>query len=192
MNVGVLSIQGDFAAHSRVLTRVGVTAKEIKCVTDLSAVEGLIIPGGESTTILKFMEDEGLGDSIVEAAGKGMPIFGTCAGAILLAREVSNPSQASLKLIDITVERNGYGRQIDSFIAEVETSIDSETLEGIFIRAPRIRSIGPNTRILGSLAGEPVLVREANILAASFHPELSDDNRVHRLFTQMIRASKAA
>lgn len=192
MNVGVLSIQGDFAAHSRALTRAGVTAKEIKCVADLSAVEGLIIPGGESTTILKFMEDEGLGDSIVEAAGKGMPIFGTCAGAILLAREVFNPSQASLKLIDITVERNGYGRQIDSFIAEVETSIDGETLEGIFIRAPRIRSIGPNTRILGSLAGEPVLVREANILAASFHPELGDDNRVHRLFTQMIRASKAA
>ena len=192
MKVGVLSIQGDFAAHALALTRAGVTAKKIRCVADLSGVEGLIIPGGESTTMLKFIEDEGLGDSIIDLAGKGMPIFGTCAGAILLAREVSNPVQASLKLIDITVERNGYGRQIDSFIAEVETSIDGETLEGIFIRAPRIKSVGPSAEILASLEGDPVLVREGSILAASFHPELSDDNRVHRLFTEMIRASKAA
>src|SRR6476619_3264105 len=136
MEIGVLAIQGDFAAHVRALRRIGVHAIEVRRADDVESIEGLIIPGGESTTMLKFIEEENLAPLITEFARQGKPIFGTCAGAILLAREVYNPAQASLGLMDIGSERNGYGRQVDSFMAEVKTAIDGGPLEAVFIRAP--------------------------------------------------------
>jgi 5'-phosphate synthase pdxT subunit len=192
MAIGVFAIQGDFAAHVRGLRRMGVDAIEVRRADDLEAAEGLIIPGGESTTMLKFIEEENLAASITDFARQGKPIFGTCAGAILLAREVYNPAQASLGLIDIGIERNGYGRQVDSFIAEVETVIEGGALEAVFIRAPKIKRTGPEVEVLASLNGGPVLVRERNILAATFHPELTEDDRMHRLFVEMIRGAKEA
>ena len=186
MIIGVLAIQGDFAAHIRVLGHVGVDAVEIRRSSDLVSLDGLILPGGESTTMLKFIEDEGLNEPITDFARPGKPIFGTCAGAILLARDVYNPSQPSLGLIDIGVERNGYGRQVDSFVADIEPAIEGGLLEAVFIRAPKIKRAGPDVEVLGSLNGEPVLVRERNILAATFHPELTEDTRVHRMFADMV------
>ncbi len=190
--IGVLAIQGDFTAHVRALRRIGVDAFEVRREDDLDAAEGLIIPGGESTTMLKFIEETNLAESITDFARQGKPIFGTCAGAILLAREVYNPAQASLGLIDIGVERNGYGRQVDSFMAEVETAIEGGPLEAVFIRAPKIKRIGPEVEVLARLNCEPVLVRERNVLAATFHPELSEDDRLHRLLVEMIRGAKEA
>lgn len=190
MAIGVLAIQGDFAAHIHTLRRIGVDAIEVRRAEDLAAAEGLIIPGGESTTMLKFIEEENLAESITDSARLGKPILGTCAGAILLAREVYNPAQASLCLVDISVERNGYGRQVNSFWAEVETVIEGRPLEAVFIRAPRIRGVGPNVEVLASLNGEPVLVRQNNILAATFHPELTEDDRMHRWFVEMLHAGK--
>jgi 5'-phosphate synthase pdxT subunit len=187
MIVGVLAIQGDFAAHARALRQIGVEAAEVRSEADLANTEGLIIPGGESTTILKFIQEESLGESILGFGRQGRPIFGTCAGAILLAREVYNPAQASLGLIDIEVERNGYGRQVDSFVADVETPLEGGPLEAVFIRAPKFKRVGPNVEVLASLNGEPVLVRERNVLAAAFHPELVGDERVHRLFAGMVK-----
>lgn len=192
MAIGVLAIQGDFAAHASALRRIGVKAIDVRRANDLDAADGLIIPGGESTTMLKFIEEENLVEAITDFAQAGKPIFGTCAGAILLAREVYNPAQASLGLIDIGVERNAYGRQVESFIAEVEISVEGAPLEAVFIRAPKIRQVGPNVEVLASLNREPVLVRERNILAAMFHPELTEDERTHRLFVEMVRAARAA
>lgn len=192
MAIGVFAIQGDFAAHVRAFRRVGVDAFEVRRANDFDAAEGIIIPGGESTTMLKFIEEENLADSIIDFARRGKPIFGTCAGAILLAREVYNPTQASLRLIDLTVERNGYGRQIDSFIVEVETTVEGGPLEAVFIRAPKIKRVGPEVKVLATLNGEPVLVQERNILAATFHPELTQDGRMHRLFAEMARAAREA
>jgi 5'-phosphate synthase pdxT subunit len=188
MIIGVLAIQGDFAAHARALRRIGVEAVDVRRAFDLSALDGLIIPGGESTTMLKFIEEENLAEPITNLAGQGKPIFGTCAGAILLAREVYNPAQASLGLIDIAVVRNGYGRQVDSFIAKIDTTIAEGPLEAVFIRAPKIKRVSPEVEVLARSNDEPVLVRERNVLAATFHPELTGDDRVHRLFVEMVRA----
>jgi 5'-phosphate synthase pdxT subunit len=192
MAIGVLAIQGDFAAHARVLRRIGVDVFEVRRANDLDASNGLIVPGGESTTMLKFIEEENLAAPITDFARQGKPVFGTCAGAILLAREVYNPAQPSLGLIDIGVERNGYGRQLDSFIAGVETAIEGGPLEAVFIRAPKIKRIGLEVEVLASLNGEPVLVREGNILAATFHPELTEDTRAHSLFVELVRAASEA
>jgi 5'-phosphate synthase pdxT subunit len=184
-SVGVLAIQGDFAAHARVLRRLGVDAVEVRRADGLEVAQALIIPGGESTTMLRFIEEEGLAGPITAFARQGRPILGTCAGAILLAREVYNPAQASLGLIDISVERNGYGRQVDSFIANVETAVAGGPLEAVFIRAPKIERVGPAVEVLATLDGEPVLVRVSNVLAATFHPELTEDDRIHRLLVKM-------
>ena len=189
--IGVLAIQGDFAAHARVLERLGVRAVEVRRALDLETTNGLIIPGGESTTILKFITEERLGSSIREFS-RTRPVFGTCAGAILLAQKVQNPDQPSLGLIDIDVERNGYGRQVDSFIAETETELSDEPLEAVFIRAPRIRRVGSSVRVLAGISGEPILVSEGNILAATFHPELTEDDRVHSHFAEMVTGRKSA
>lgn len=189
MKIGVLAIQGDFAAHARMLARLGVDRVEVRRADDLEGLDGLIMPGGESTTMLKVLKEENLEEPIKNFARSGKPVFGTCAGAILLAREAHNPDQPSLGLIDIAVERNAYGRQVDSFIGEAETSLEGEPLEAVFIRAPRIRRAGPNVTVLANVAGEPVLVREGNILAATFHPELSDDERSHRFFIEMAGAT---
>lgn len=187
--IGVLAIQGDFAAHARALDRIGVRAVEVRRAADLGRIDGLILPGGESSTMLKFITEEEFCDSIVAFSREGNPIFGTCAGTILLARAVVNPRQHSLGLIDIEVERNAYGRQVDSFIASTETTIEGGPLEAVFIRAPRILRVGPNVEVLARIDGEPVLVREANTLAATFHPELTEDRRVHRLFAEIVADS---
>lgn len=189
MRIGVLAIQGDFAAHARAIERIGANAIEVRRARDLASLEGLIIPGGETTTMLKFIQSEGIDASIGDFARSGNPIFGTCAGAILLAREVYNAAQLSLGLIDIVVERNAYGRQVDSFIATVETTFEGGPLEAVFIRAPRIRRIGAGVKVLASLNDEAVLTREGNILAATFHPELTEDVRTHSLFLEMIKRS---
>jgi 5'-phosphate synthase pdxT subunit len=181
MTVGVLALQGDFAAHVRALRAIGADALEVRHTTDLDRVEALIIPGGESTTMMKFIDEENLAQPIIDFASGGRPVFGTCAGAIVLARDVYNPSQASLGLIDIGVERNGYGRQVDSFIADAETTLDGGPLEAVFIRAPRITRAGPAVEILARWDSQPVLVRQNNVLVATFHPELTEDRRAHRL-----------
>jgi pyridoxal 5'-phosphate synthase pdxT subunit len=187
--IGVLAIQGDFDAHARALRRAGANAIEIRRADELRAVDGLILPGGESTTMLKFIDEEGFARPITDFAHEGKPIFGTCAGAILLAREVYNPTQASLGLIDIAVERNAYGRQVDSFISAVEETFDGEALEAVFIRAPKIKKVGGNVEVLARLNGEPVLIRERGIVCSTFHPELTGDDRVHRLFVGMVWAA---
>lgn len=189
MRIGVLAIQGDFAAHARAIEQLGADAIEARRSDDFASLDGLIIPGGETTTMLKFIEEERLAPVIGDFARARKPVFGTCAGAILLAREVHNPAQASLGLIDIGIERNAYGRQVNSFIAEIETTIEGGPLEAVFIRAPAIRRTGPGVQVIARLNDEPVLVRQDFILAATFHPELTEDPRVHSLFLEMIRCS---
>jgi 5'-phosphate synthase pdxT subunit len=183
--VGVLALQGDFEAHRKALMRAGADAREVRTAADLAAVDGLVIPGGESTTMLKLLGMEGLFEPLLEF-GRTKPVFGTCAGVILLASEVLNPAQQSLGLLDLTVERNAYGRQIDSRIAQID--VDGESAEAVFIRAPIIRRAGPQTKVLAEYAGTPVLVEQGRHLAATFHPELSSSDRVHRYFLDKIAA----
>lgn len=192
LRIGVLAIQGDFAAHARALARSGVEAVEVRRAAQLAGLDGLIIPGGESTTILKVMLEEGIIDPVSDFAREGKAVFGTCAGAIMLASEVCNPPQQSLGLIDIAVERNSYGRQIDSFIRHVDTSFEGGPVEAVFIRAPRITRVGAGVETLATIEGEPVLVKQNNLMAATFHPELTDDNRVHSLFIEMASLEPAA
>ena len=189
MKIGVLAVQGDFAAHRRMLARTGVQSVEVRTPSDLEHIGGLIMPGGESTTMLKFLTEESLAEPLRDFARAGNPIFGTCAGAILLANEVTGPAQPSLRLIDITVERNAYGRQVDSFVGEAESELTGGKLEAVFIRAPRIRRLGQGVETLARVDGEPVLVREGNILVATFHPELGGDQQVHRLFVEIAQAN---
>ena len=180
-DVAVLALQGDFEAHRRALSDVGVSSFEAKRPRDLAAAAGLIIPGGESTTLWKFFEAEPWEEAFRAFAETGRPILGTCAGAIVLAREVSNPPQKGLALIDMAVERNAYGRQVDSFIGEVACEALGAPLPAVFIRAPRIRRVGPGVEVLAQHGGDPVLVRQGNVVAATFHPELTADRRLHRL-----------
>jgi pyridoxal 5'-phosphate synthase pdxT subunit len=187
MKVGVLAVQGDFEAHAASLARLGVAYVFVRTPKDLEGVDALILPGGESTTQWKFLVGEGLGASIRRHAASGRAIFGTCAGAILLASEVTNPSQASLGLCDITVIRNAYGRQVASGVHSGSTSLSSEPVEMVFIRAPIIERTGPGVESLATHGGKPVLVRQGPILIATFHPELTSDPRVHSYFLQMAR-----
>jgi 5'-phosphate synthase pdxT subunit len=196
--IGILAVQGDFALHAKMLDRIGVPWTLVKHSSDLDTSAGLIMPGGESTTMLKFFESEGLGPVILYFARQGKPVFGTCAGAILLAKEVLNPPQAHLGLIDITVERNAYGRQIDSAVRPVtfsEFAADGSSAGRaagmVFIRGPIIRRVGEGVRVLGRADGMPVLVEQGNVLAATFHPELTDDERVHRYFAGKVLAAAA-
>ena len=188
--IGVLAIQGDYAAHAEALAEAGADPHEVRKPEHLAGLDGLILPGGESTTVLRFLEKlkffEVLRDFCVNH-----PVFGTCAGAILLAREVRSPAQRSLGLLDAIVERNAYGRQIDSAILTAETALPGGPLEMVFIRAPRLVEIGVDVQVLALRDGSPVLVRQRNILAATFHPELSNDRRVHQLFVQMVTASRS-
>ncbi|MGH9376213.1 MAG: pyridoxal 5'-phosphate synthase glutaminase subunit PdxT [Terriglobia bacterium] len=180
---GILALQGDFELHVKMLDRLGALWRLVKHVTDLAEIEGLILPGGESTTMLKFFANEGMGAAIGEFAAGGKPVFGTCAGAILLAREVLGPAQDSLGLLDITIERNAYGRQIDSTIRLGECpGLSGHPIEMVFIRAPIIRRTGEGVRTLGTAGGLPVLVEQKNLLAATFHPELAGDETIHRYF----------
>lgn len=179
--IGVLAIQGDFSAHALALEESGAEVVEIRKPEELGGIDGLVLPGGESTTVLKFLERGGFLDALRDFGAK-QPIFGTCAGSILLAREVRHPAQVSLGLLDAVVERNAYGRQIDSSILVGPSALGDEPLEMVFIRAPRILETGPEVEILARRDGFPVLVRQGKIMAATFHPELSEDRRVHRLF----------
>src|SRR5579862_6789023 len=181
--IGILAIQGDFAMHAKMLDAMDEPWKLVKHVSDLDSVGGLIMPGGESTTMLKVFELEGLGAAIQEFAAEGKPIYGTCAGAILLAKEVLNPPQEKLGLIDIAIERNAYGRQIDSSVKTGECpDLSDHPVEMVFIRAPIIRRVGDGVRVVGRCNSLPVLVEQGNILAGTFHPELTDDPAVHRYF----------
>jgi pyridoxal 5'-phosphate synthase pdxT subunit len=179
--VAVLALQGDFEAHRKALSEIDLSSFEARRPRDLASAAGLILPGGESTTLWKFFEAEPWEEALASFASSGRPILGTCAGAIVLAREVSSPSQKSLGLIDITVERNAYGRQLDSFIGEVATPTLGAPMPAVFIRAPRIRRVGAQVEVLGRHEGEPVLVRFDNVVAATFHPELTADRRLHRM-----------
>ncbi|HKA36023.1 MAG TPA: pyridoxal 5'-phosphate synthase glutaminase subunit PdxT [Thermoanaerobaculia bacterium] len=177
--MAVLALQGDFEAHRVKLKEMGMDSFEARRPEEIEDAAGLILPGGESTTIWKFFEAAPWEEAIRRFAASGRPVFGTCAGAIVLARTVTNPSQKSLGLLDIAVERNAYGRQVDSFVGQVEAPSLGGELPAVFIRAPRIRAVGPGVEVLATLKGEPVLVRRGNVTAATFHPELTEDNRVH-------------
>jgi pyridoxal 5'-phosphate synthase pdxT subunit len=183
--IGVLAIQGDYAAHARALADVGATPVEIRKPEELTTTDALILPGGESTTVLKFLERHNFFEALQQFC-QAHPVFGTCAGAILLAREVLRPQQKSLALLDAVVERNAYGRQIDSTILTAETSLPGGPLEMVFIRAPRITATGPEVEVLARRDGFPTLVRQGCILAATFHPELSQDRRVHKFFVDSL------
>jgi 5'-phosphate synthase pdxT subunit len=161
---------------------------EVRKAEQLGGLDGLILPGGESTTVLRFLDRHRLFDHLAEFCGR-KPVFGTCAGAILLAREVRNPAQRSLGLLDAVVERNAYGRQIDSAILTAQTELPGGPLEMVFIRAPRMIEVGPGVEVLARREGFPVLVRQGKVMAATFHPELADDRRVHRLFVETVLAS---
>jgi 5'-phosphate synthase pdxT subunit len=189
--VGVLSLQGDFAAHASALRRAGAEPVYVRGPEQFRAIDALIIPGGESTTMLKLLRYDALMDPLAEF-GRRKPIFGTCAGAILMATEVSNPEQESLALMDIAVERNAYGRQIDSRVAmlDPEPEFQARTapgkLEAVFIRAPVIRRVNGGVKVLARYAGDPVLVEQGRHLVATFHPELTADPRVHALFLEKV------
>ena len=190
--VGVLALQGDFEAHARALAARGVWPVEVRNPGDLDGVRGLVLPGGESTTMLRLMEGSNLGQRLSALVQGGLPVLATCAGVILLAREVRHPAQPSMGLLDAVVERNAYGRQIDSAVVPLEVcepdELGAERLEGVFIRAPRVRDLGGEVRVLARRGGDPVLVRQGSLLAATFHPELSPGSPVIDLFVRSVRS----
>lgn len=187
MKVGILAIQGDYEAHAEAVKRAGAEPVLIRKRDEVSDVDALVLPGGESSTQLQFLREEGLDQSIAEFSRARKPIFGTCAGAILLAQKVKNPPQDSLGLADISVIRNAYGRQLSSEVRVENAKISDAPLEMVFIRAPIIEKTGPGVEILAESAGKPVLVRQKNILVATFHPELSSDSAVYEYFLKMAR-----
>ena len=191
MLIGVLALQGAFAEHGRILAKCGIDTVLIRKGSEMNQIDGLIIPGGESTTIGKLMREYNLDDIILEKTQQGMPVFGTCAGMIMMAKDIIENDQFSLSLIDIRVQRNGFGRQVDSF--EVGLEIDAlgkAPFPGVFIRAPYVESVKPNVGILAQHDGKIVMVRQGNFLGAAFHPELTDDLRVHLYFKQMVKDAK--
>jgi pyridoxal 5'-phosphate synthase pdxT subunit len=189
--IGILAIQGDFAAHAAMLHPLGAETKEVRTVADLQECDALILPGGESTTQLQFLQEEGLAEAIKKFAANHQPIFGTCAGAILLATHVKNPPQDSLGILDMTVLRNAYGRQLASEVSSGNSKLKSRPLEMVFIRAPIIESVGRGVEILAEYAGKPSLVQKGTILAATFHPELTDDPTVHQYFLDLVKSNSA-
>ena len=195
MKIGVLALQGDFARHAAALARqCAVEAVEIRKPEQLEWIDGLIIPGGESTTLLKLMDLWGFVPALEKFHGGGKPIFGTCAGLILTAREVENPAQFSLGFIDVGVERNAYGRQRESFETHGTATLDGRTVpvEMVFIRAPRIRRVGAGVETLARHDGEAVMARQGSVLVATFHPELTDDDTVHAYFVRMVREARGS
>jgi 5'-phosphate synthase pdxT subunit len=185
--VGVLALQGDFEAHQKALERAGADAVQVRTADQLAAVDGLVIPGGESTTMLKLIDYMGLKEPLRDFAAE-KPVFGTCAGAILLANDVQNPPQESFGVVDMTIERNAYGRQIDSRVARIEPDPEFQSragegdVEAVFIRAPIVRRTGPAVKVLAEYDGDPVLLEQGKHLIATFHPELTEDARIHKLF----------
>lgn len=185
MKIGVLAVQGDFEAHEVMVKQLGAEAVEVRVPADLNGCDGIILPGGESTTQLQFLQEEGLAEGIKKFAEKGGAIFGTCAGAILLATDVQHPKQDSLRLLDMTVTRNAYGRQVASDVVSGPTSLKSDPLEMVFIRGPVIERAGPGLKVLAEYAGKPALVQHDKIMAATFHPELTEDTTVHEYFLRL-------
>jgi 5'-phosphate synthase pdxT subunit len=185
ITVGVLALQGDFEAHGLVLSRLGARVREVRVPADLDGLDGLVLPGGESTTITLGIEREQLADPLRAFHASGKPIFGTCAGLIMLDRE-------HLGIIDIRAERNAFGRQVRSFEAPLEIGVDGGPVKAVFIRAPWIAEHGPSVEILAEVEGHGVAAREGAVLVVSFHPELGDDDRVHELFLQSVRDARTA
>jgi pyridoxal 5'-phosphate synthase pdxT subunit len=188
MKIGVLALQGDFDAHRRRLEELGAEVVLVKKPEQLNEIDGLVIPGGESGTFLKLLGEDGFAK--LKDFVRAKPTFGTCAGCILLATEVENPKQVGLGALDITVRRNAYGRQIDSSIREGQFLNDNEPIEMVFIRAPKIERVGKGVEVIAMEGKDPVLVRKGNTLAATFHPELSDDRRIHQYFLDLVANGK--
>jgi pyridoxal 5'-phosphate synthase pdxT subunit len=199
LTIGVLALQGDYEAHARAFASSGVRTVLVRKSEELTSLDGLVLPGGESTTMLKFLEsgfpdkngssNDGFFDALVKFAS-AKPVFATCAGCILLACEVLHPTQRSLGVLDVTVERNAYGRQIDSAILTLPSELSGGPLEMVFIRSPRITRVGNGVEVLAQRDGYPTLVRQGHLLAATFHPEMSADTRVQQLFVEIVRAHK--
>jgi 5'-phosphate synthase pdxT subunit len=187
--IGVLALQGAFAAHAAALQRLGASTAEVRVAVDLEQCDALVLPGGESTTMSQLLGTSQLFDPLAKRIAAGMPVFGTCAGMILLSRGIADgrPDQRSFAALDIDVQRNGFGRQLDSFETEIDVLGLDRAFHAVFIRAPRISRIGSEIETLATHGGEPVLVRSKTVMAASFHPELADDDRVHQLFLNMVQ-----
>ena len=186
MNIGVLAIQGDYEAHKARLEQLGAEVTLVRKPEQLDTIDAIVIPGGESSTFLNFLAEHGFLEKLRDFV-RTKPAFGTCAGAILLAKEVENPPQPSLGVLDIRVRRNAYGRQLESSIREAKTQLGERPLEMVFIRAPKIVGTGKSVEVLASESGDPVLVRQGKIMAATFHPELSADTRVHQEFLKLVK-----
>jgi pyridoxal 5'-phosphate synthase pdxT subunit len=186
LRIGVLAVQGNFREHEAMLRRLGAEAVEVRKPEQLEGLDGLIVPGGESTAIGRLIRLYGLEEPIRRFP---RPVFGTCAGMILLARDALDgvPGQPLLSAVDILVRRNGYGRQVASFEADLALAGEDEPLRGVFIRSPKVEQAGPDVEVLAELEGEPVLLRQGRYLVAAFHPELTDDTRVHELFLDLVR-----
>ena len=190
--IGVLAIQGDFLEHRQVLERLGSVVLEVRTRNELDEVDGLIIPGGESTTIVQLLDIFDIRDHLVNLVKSGMPVWGTCAGMIVLANTLTDQRPNPLNLMDINVTRNAFGRQVDSFEADLEIDeIDGQPYRAIFIRAPVVNSVGPNVQVISRLNdGRPVAVRENHMLATAFHPELTSDDRIHQMFLRMVEENR--
>ena len=186
--VGVLALQGAFEAHQRALTTAGATTRQVRQPADLKGLDGLVMPGGESTTMSRLLTTSGLYDEIKPLLSDGLPVFGTCAGMILLASEVldGRPDQRNFGAIDVSVQRNGYGRQVDSFEADIEVVDFDHPFHAVFIRAPKVVAVGPNVEVLAEHDGVPVVARQGHVMVASFHPELTADARLHARFLQEV------
>jgi pyridoxal 5'-phosphate synthase pdxT subunit len=189
--IGVLALQGGFAAHQRSLQSLGLISRQVRTTADLDRVDALVMPGGESTTMSKLLVSSGLAEPVAERIRAGMPTFGTCAGMILLASEVldGRADQSNFAAIDITVRRNGYGRQVDSFETDLDVVGLDAPIHAVFIRAPRVVAVGAEVEVLATVAGDPVVVRQGAIMAASFHPELTADPRLHAMFASMLHST---
>ncbi|TAM44665.1 MAG: pyridoxal 5'-phosphate synthase glutaminase subunit PdxT [Acidobacteria bacterium] len=191
--IGLLALQGDYAAHARALAERGAATREVRTSSDLAGLAGLVLPGGESTTMLTLMEGSDLGARLVAEIKGGLPVLATCAGVILLAREVRLPPQRSLGVLDAVVERNAYGRQLDSAVVSLTVrdrdGLGTDALEGVFIRAPRVTAVGTSVEVLATRGDDPVLLRQGAILAATFHPELTAGSPVVDLFARLVRAA---
>lgn len=194
--IGVLALQGDFEAHGAALARLGVAARPVRTAEEVRASAGLVLPGGESTTMWKLMEGTGLAEAIVEVSRRGGPVFATCAGVILAASRIVGPDRRGLGLLDATAVRNAYGRQLDSAVVTLSDldreALGGDPLEAVFIRAPKLADLGGEIEVLARRDGDPVLVRQGNVVAATFHPELAADPRVHRLAFLAAPAARAA
>jgi|SRR4051812_32108790 5'-phosphate synthase pdxT subunit len=189
MTIGVLAIQGDYEAHKKRLEELGAAVVLVRKPEQLDGLDAIVMPGGESSTMLNFLERDGFLEQLRDFT-RTKPAFGTCAGAILLAKDVQNPPQKSLGVMDIRVRRNAYGRQLDSSIREGEIKLNHQALEMVFIRAPKIESVSKEVEVLAEFNGDPVWVRQGKTMAATFHPELSQDKRVHEEFLKLVKNSK--